>query len=145
VSQQVRAAMMAGIALGIGGLVSFALAEIALRIYNPIPVPLRAYDIALPVNQILTYRIEGATKMDPVIVNTYNSIGFRGPERPDDFDAATTFVTVGGSTTECVGLTDEHAWPALLFESLSKRHPEVWLNNAGMNGHSTFGHLMMLR
>lgn len=137
--------MMAALALGIGTLVAIASAELALRIYNPIHVPVRAYEIALPVNMVFKYRIEGATKMDPVIVNTHNSMGLRGPEPPDDFEAADTFVTVGGSTTACVGLTDEHAWPAVLFESLSARHSAVWLNNAGMDGHSTFGHLMMMR
>ncbi|MEX0938451.1 MAG: SGNH/GDSL hydrolase family protein [Pirellulales bacterium] len=132
-------------ALAAGGMVSLALVEIVLRIYNPIHVPLRAHEIALPANQVFRYRVEGATKIDPIIVNEYNSLGMRGPEKPDDFDAATTVVTVGGSTTECVGLTDAHAWPAVLHKLLAAQHKDVWLNNAGMNGHSTFGHLVLMR
>ena len=51
-SQRARTVGMAAVALGVGALVSLALGEIALRIYNPIHVPLRAYEIALPINQV---------------------------------------------------------------------------------------------
>jgi lysophospholipase L1-like esterase len=122
--------------------------ELGLRIYNPIHVPLRANDIVLPVNNRFQFKNDSNfDKVDKVVVNTYNSLGFRGapPPPPKDFDAATTVLTVGGSTTACVGLSDGKTWPDLVAAKLSGEFPSLWLNNAGMDGHSTFGHLVLLK
>ena len=143
--QRARKIIGNGIALLFGCLFALGILEIGLRIYNPIHVPLRANDIALPVNQVFKYRVEGAKKLDSEIVLHHNSHGLRGPEIPKDFGATTSFVTVGGSTTACVGLTETHAWPYLLEKRLTERYSDFWLNNAGLNGHSTFGHIMLFR
>ena len=111
-----------------------------LRSYNPVYVPLRANEIVLPVNS--TIRFESAR--GGIVVNRYNELGFRGPGKPTDFDDATTIVTVGGSTTACVGLSDEDTWPDRLAALLSQDVADLWLNNAGMDGHSTFGHSILL-
>ena len=48
-------------------------------------------------------------------------------------------------TTACVTLTDGRTWPDVLARGLAADSPRpVWLNNAGIDGHSTFGHQILL-
>jgi len=54
-------------------------------------------------------------------------------------------VTIGGSTTECFYQSDDKTWPALLEQHLNKRFDKVWLNNAGLDGQSTFGHSTLIK
>ena len=118
--------------------------EVALRLYNPIFVPLRADEIQLPVNRTFTQTNVNNSKVDESVVNKYNGIGLRGPEYPEDPQQYTKIFTVGGSTTACVTLTDGRTWPDRVAKRLSESTENTWLNNAGMNGHSTFGHLVLL-
>ena len=120
------------------------LLEVVLRFYQPVVFRVRGDEIVLPVNQ--TYRIEkpGSTKLDPVIIHTKNSLGFRGPEPPRDFADRLTIVTIGGSTTECLNLTDGKTWTDELARRLDGALPGVWVNNAGIDGQSTFGHRILL-
>jgi lysophospholipase L1-like esterase len=53
-------------------------------------------------------------------------------------------ITVGGSTTECHFLNDDKTWPYLLGHALADSFRGCWLNNAGMDGHSTYGHIILL-
>jgi lysophospholipase L1-like esterase len=134
--------------------------EIGLRIYNPFHLRLKGDKIILPVNQqvIITNRIN--PKLDATIINTRNSLGFRGPELPGrgglreasgdraaaqgDSGALLKIIAIGGSTTECHFLNDEKTWPYLLGGMLADSFRNCWLNNAGMDGHSTYGHLVLL-
>jgi len=75
---------------------------------------------------------------------TRNSLGFRGEEPPPDFARRLTLLTIGGSTTECLDLDDARTWPHLLGVKLQEDFPRLWLNNAGLSGHSSFGHLVLL-
>jgi lysophospholipase L1-like esterase len=120
------------------------LLEVALRIYNPFHFRLKGDRILLPVNQRETIANRINPKLDPVIINTRNSLGFRGPEPPKDWKRALTLITIGGSTTECHFLSDSLTWPYLLGKRLAGGIPEFWLNNAGLDGQSTFGHRLML-
>ena len=122
----------------------FLLLEIALRIYNPFHLRLKGDRITLPVNQRATIDNRINPKLDPVITNTRNSWGFRGPEPPGDWNNSLTIITVGGSTTECHFLNDDKTWPFLLGGRLSDSFRSCWLNNAGLDGHSTFGHMVLL-
>jgi lysophospholipase L1-like esterase len=122
----------------------FILLEIALRIYNPFHLRLKGDKILLPVNLVTTITNTINPRLDPVIINTRNSLGFRGPEPPADWTRALTIITVGGSTTECHFLNDERTWPFLLGRSLSGSFRNCWLNNAGLDGHSTYGHIVLL-
>jgi lysophospholipase L1-like esterase len=122
----------------------FLLLEIALRIYNPFHLRLKGDKILLPVNLVSTITNTINPKLDPVIINTRNSLGFRGAEPPADWGGALTVITIGGSTTECHFLNDERTWPYLLGRSLSDSFRNCWLNNAGLDGHSTFGHIVLL-
>jgi len=119
------------------------LLEIGLRIYNPFHFRLKGNRIVLPANQkqIITNRIN--PKLDPVVVNTRNSLGLRGPELADTAGLL-KIVTIGGSTTECHFLNDDKTWPYLLGLRLSDSLSGCWLDNAGLDGHSTFGHIVLL-
>jgi len=71
-------------------------------------------------------------------------MGFRGPELPDSISKLISIVTIGGSTTECKFLSDSCTWSSILHQSLKRENNSIWLNNAGIDGHSTFGHLLLL-
>lgn len=122
----------------------FVLLEIGLRIYNPFHFRVRGDKIMLPINQkiIITNKIN--PKLDPLIVDTRNSLGFRGPEPTADWKNELTVITIGGSTTECHFLNDDKTWPYLLGRKLSDSFSHCWLNNAGLDGHSTYGHIVLL-
>lgn len=122
----------------------FAGLEIVLRIYHPFPTRLRMDKIVLPRDQHIVIRNNYVPVLDPVIHVSKNSLGFRGPERPSDTTNLVSLITVGGSTTECDVISDSTTWPFLLGEYLSQDVPELWVNNAGMDGHSTFGHQILL-
>ncbi|MGN6420403.1 MAG: SGNH/GDSL hydrolase family protein [Pseudobacter sp.] len=118
--------------------------EIILRIYNPFQFRLKGDEIVLPVNTTLTIHNEINPKLDSLIVNSRNSLGFRGAEKPADFNSYLSIVTVGGSTTECHFNSDDKTWPAILGSELQNGFRNVWVNNAGLDGHSTFGHQVLL-
>ena len=72
-------------------------------------------------------------------------MGFRGEPPPKNFAQTLTILTVGGSTTECLHVSDGKAWPDFLARRLKEKFQPLWLNNAGMDGHSTFGHLVLMK
>lgn len=124
--------------------VVFILLEIILRIFNPFHFRIRGNQILLPISQKQTITNEINPKLDSFIINTRNSLGFRGPEPPAAWNDYLTIVTVGGSTTECHFLSDNKTWPWQLGEQLKRSFKNLWLNNAGLDGHSTFGHQVLL-
>ncbi len=125
--------------------ITFLALEIILRFYNPFQFRLKGDQIILPVNTQLTIQNSINPKLDSVIVNTRNELGFRGPELPADPGSRLSIITVGGSTTECHFNNDDRTWPALLAQKLDNKFNRVWLNNAGLDGHSTFGHQVLLQ
>ena len=123
---------------------TLVMAEVILKIYNPFAFRIRGYDIVLPAGQQYEIEMKDSKKFEPKIIHTKNSLGFRGPEKPTDWSEKLTIVTVGGSTTECYYVSDSLTWPYQLSKELVKSCPSLWLNNAGLNGHSTFGHQVLL-
>jgi lysophospholipase L1-like esterase len=121
------------------------LLEVALRIYNPLPFRVRRNHLVLPVHQRYEFHHDDAKKLDRVTYHTKNSLGFRGPDPPGDFASRLTIVTIGGSTTECLFLSDGRTWTDVLGRRLTRVRPDVWVNNAGLDGQSTFGHVVLLR
>jgi lysophospholipase L1-like esterase len=119
--------------------------EVLLRLYQPIPFRVRGETIVLPVRQIYTFDNRAATKLDPVTRHTKNSLGFRGPDPPRDFDRRLTILTIGGSTTECLFLSDGRTWTDVMARILAARRSDLWVNNAGLDGQSSYGHLVLLR
>lgn len=122
-----------------------ALAEIALHVYNPLPFRVRGNRIVLPVHQRYTFHNDGASKLDPITHHTKNSLGFRGPDPPADLSRRLSVVTIGGSTTECLFLSDGKTWTDAMARALERTFPDIWVNNAGLDGQSTYGHLVLLR
>jgi len=121
------------------------LAEILLRFFEPVEFRLRGNAIILHGNTSTTIRNDTFGKLDATIVKTTNAIGFRGDDLPVAFDAFLTIVTVGGSTTECFYLSDGSTWPEVLGKRLQQSFSNLWINNAGFDGHSTFGHALLLQ
>jgi lysophospholipase L1-like esterase len=121
--------------LVMGCLLALLVLEVALRVHDPFGFRVRGNRIILPRYRKYTIRNTQFPKLDPVIHHTKNSLGFRGPEPPADFTNVLTVFAVGGSTTESYELSDGDDWPNVL---------RFWMNNAGLNGHSSFGHLILL-
>ncbi|MBL7700497.1 MAG: SGNH/GDSL hydrolase family protein [Chitinophagaceae bacterium] len=122
----------------------FLLLEILLRIYDPFKFRVKANRIILPGNiqRVITNNIN--PRLDSVIYNSRNSLGFRGPDTSAGFSNQLSIITVGGSTTACQFLDDKKTWPYRLGEYLKGDFPNLWINNAGLDGHSTFGHQVLL-
>ena len=86
--------------------------ELILRVYNPLGFRIKGDKIILPINKKeIIHHEHGLGKLDKVVVQQRNSLGFRGPEPPADFSRDLTIVTVGGSTTECFDLAEDKTWP----------------------------------
>lgn len=120
------------------------LCEIVLRFYNPFPFTIKKGTLILPANQKKIFSNKWISKLDKEIHYSRNSLGFRGPELPADTTGMISIITIGGSTTECKFLSDCCTWPFLLYKKLQSQNSGIWLNNAGVDGHSTFGHLLLL-
>jgi hypothetical protein len=131
-------------ALSFGLSVAFVILELFARVSTPFPIAVQGGRINLPFHLKKEHRVEGVEGLDELVTVSFNSLGFRGPEPPEDWDSALTILCVGGSTTECTYLSDEKTWPDRLSKKLSAEIDGVWLNNAGIDGHSTFGHLQLL-
>lgn len=79
--------------------------------------------------------------------HTTNEWGLRGdpPPPPARWGETFTILAVGGSTTHCAYLDDARTWPRLLQDRLADRLARpVWVGNAGFDGHSTRGHLVVM-
>ena len=125
--------------------ISLCLMEICLRIYNPLGFRLKGDKVILPINKNEIRPHYNSTKLVRNLTIHRNSLGFRGEEPPADFADWLTIVTVGGSTTECRELADDKTWPQVLDTKLKGDFRHLWLNNAGLSGHSTYGHLALVR
>lgn len=133
------------IAIVLGLLLGVVVGEVGLRLYNPFVVRLRGDAIYLNPNLKMEFENSRIRGLSAKVIHTTNEIGFRGPNPPKDMPANFTLLAVGGSTTECGYISDGEDWPALLAERLSGSFSSVWMNNAGMDGHSTFGHMVLVR
>lgn len=128
-----------------GLLVALVLCEIVLRIYNPFSNFTKQGKLVLPANQQTVFDNRWIKQLDAKISYSRNALGFRGPMPGDSIQKLNSIITIGGSTTECRFLSDSTTWPFLLGEQLKDSIPDLWVNNAGIDGHSTFGHLLLLK
>ncbi|MBK8341465.1 MAG: SGNH/GDSL hydrolase family protein [Flavobacteriales bacterium] len=120
-------------------------AEVLLRFVDPFGIRVRGEHIELPANTDHTWENSTLPDIDARIHMHRNGLGFRGAELPADTTGTLRIIAVGGSTTECQYLSDGQDWPALLADSIAQRFDRSWTNNAGLDGHSTFGHAFLLR
>jgi lysophospholipase L1-like esterase len=129
----------------LGCLVALVVLELLLRVYNPLEIRFKPDRIVLPVNKrYLINNVGKFTKLPPITTHNKNSLGFRGAPPPAAFQDYLTIVTVGGSTTECFYLSDGHTWPDLLGQDLARDFNRVWINNAGLDGATTYRHIILM-
>lgn len=124
--------------------VTLIAAELILRVYNPFPTGIKGNKIVVRVNVKYVVNNTGIPVLDKTITHTKNSLGFRGPE-PEQLAEKFPIFTVGGSTTECTYLADGRTWTDGLRNRLDSSFKSIWINNAGLAGHSSFGHLVLLQ
>jgi len=78
------------------------------------------------------------------VVFSVNDIGLRGPKIALR-KAAVKILCVGGSTTECLYVSDKQSWPWLLGTQLSRTTDQlVFVGNAGKSGNFTLHHEYIL-
>lgn len=132
------------LALLFGTTVTFILLEVSLRFYNPFGFRLKGDRIILEANTSRTFKNTHIKSLEAEIIHSKNALGFRGPALPADRTGWTTIFAVGGSTTECYYISDGKDWPSLVSDKLNKKQQNIWMNNAGLDGHSTYGHQILL-
>ncbi len=143
--RRLRSALAAALLIAASTTVGLAAVEGVLRAYNPLPMRTHGDRIVLPQNMRYVATAIAANGLDDRVIHTKNALGFRGAPLPDAPSGALTILAIGGSTTECFYLSDGQDWPALVRAELDETLDRVWLNNAGLDGHSTFGHQVLLR
>jgi lysophospholipase L1-like esterase len=132
------------VAILIGISLSFVLLEGLLRIFQPIEYRVKGNKIKLPRDKKYHFINEKSEKLDRVVSTSWNHVGFRGEMPPKKFSEYLTIIAVGGSTTECTVISDGKTWCDLLAGELKEKFRPVWLGNAGLNGMSTYGHIISM-
>jgi hypothetical protein len=131
-------------ALLLGVLLALAMLEVALRIYNPVFQTVKSGKVVLRANYG-EIRRNNKPGIAPEIHIHHNSVGFRGEDPPPDLKDWLSVITVGGSTTRNALQSDGGTWTALLSNELRRCFNRVWINNAGLDGHTSFAHLQLIR
>jgi lysophospholipase L1-like esterase len=134
------------ISVSIGIVVALIIAELILQIHNPFPCRIRGNEILLKANFSKTITLDPPVPgLDTTFVHSVNELGFRGESQPEDPSKRTTLITIGGSTTECSRQPNDKTWTEKMTQRLKKHIPDLWVNNAGFDGCSTYGHIVLLR
>ncbi len=123
---------------------SLACAEVFLRTFNPIGQRLMGDQIVLPRNTTVSFTNEAKRQGRRHDRVPPQCARLPGPDPPRDFDRWLTVVAVGGSTTECLYLSEGRSWPEAFAAELEASLDALWVNNAGLDGHSTYGHSMLM-
>lgn len=118
--------------------------EIILQIV--MPTAIFHPDLPLWADRKMKIRVD-LLGVPEVIYHSTNKWGMRGDKIPpqEDWDKRTTVVTIGGSTTHDYYLSDDKTWSAQLQTLLRQINPDIIVQNAGISGHSTRGHLLMMK
>ena len=125
-------------------IVSLLLIEAILTIWKPFEIRVAGSEINLPAFRQYVIRNDGIQGLESDIRHSKNNIGFRGPDWVAESAAGERWFFVGGSTTEGFYISDGATWPELVGKTLAQYKPGLWVNNAGLDGHSTFGHAVLL-
>ena len=119
-------------------ILAFIFVEINLQFLN-----LNSRFVSRPIHRI-SYAAPGVMLgISGKIELTVNQYGLRGPK--EDFRKADfKILAVGGSSTECLYVTDKLTWPWRLQDKLSRRLSQhVFVGNSGRSGHLTLTHLYL--
>jgi lysophospholipase L1-like esterase len=126
-------------------MVAFLMIELILQFWNPFQYRVKGNRITLPVNMVYAGSFPADVPgLGRTFTHTKNSLGMRGAEPPSDLSSVLSIVTVGGSTTECFYLSDGKTWTDGVAARLGPVFRNLWVNNAGLDGHSSYGHLVLL-
>ena len=124
---------------------AFVLLEVLLRMVgNPFGFRIKGDEIILPVHRQYEIHNTEIDELDEYIFHQKNSLGFRGAEPAEDFESYLSIIAIGGSTTECFYLSEGQTWIDQLGLKLGENFSPFWINNAGLDGHSTYGHNILL-
>lgn len=122
-------------------LLSVMATEASLRILAPVCPENYPHYIMKRVSQAA----DTMPGIDGEIIWSVNRMGLRGPE-VDIERMRHRILAVGGSTTECLYVTNENTWAWRLQDRLSETLGEpVFVGNAGKDGHFTLNHEYLLR
>jgi lysophospholipase L1-like esterase len=90
-------------------------------------------------NAVIAYDATAIYGADaPPVIYSRDGWGLRGTCRPED----ATLLTLGGSTTDQRFIGDGQTWQDHLQRHWRAVDPAVCVTNAGVDGHTTFGHLL---
>ncbi|HSZ57789.1 MAG TPA: SGNH/GDSL hydrolase family protein [Tepidisphaeraceae bacterium] len=138
-----RSAAAKGIALIYSILLGGLLGEVSFRLLNS-----GAYRARAPwpqVSRVMEIDTSELPGLEPHVVVSVNSLGLRGPE-VDLNTCDLKVLCVGGSTTECLYVTDKKTWPWLVQDELHRRlGTSVFVGNAGRAGQFSLHHEYQLR
>ena len=98
----------------------------------------------MPANRVRLLHNHSNPTLDTLLVRRTNSLGFEGEEPTQSADSVLSLLTIGGSTTEEWYLSEGETWTDVLGRALKRTFAPVWINNAGISGHSTFGHGILM-
>ena len=126
----------------IWGLIIFFILEVFLRIYDPFGFTVEGDKIRLHPNTRTVYKHNYPT-IPPNPVSIRNNLGFHGRDYTPEADQMRIYA-VGGSTTKCDLISSSVSWPVLLDSMALEQHSNIWINNAGFSGHTSFGHQILL-
>ena len=109
-----------------------------------IPQPRFSSDLPYYPNLHLnrTIAITGVKATDNIF--STNNWGFRGEAPPTRWDDRYTIITVGGSTTIDMAQDDAMTYPAIMASRLEANDATIWVNNAGLDGHTSRGNLHVM-
>ncbi len=131
----------------VGLLIVFVGMELLLRVYNPLEFSVRRNKIILRSNQTFTYQNKTIPNLDSTITVRKNNLGFRGDDLPKNNVQYLKIITTGSSTTECAAMNEGDTWTDRTATDLKKQFPnqKIWINNAGLNGFSTYGTILLMK
>ena len=123
--------------------ISLILLELGLRFF----LPGSEFDTRLPLYAHVRETRESIELhgLSSTARRTTNKWGFRGDEPPENWDDYYTIVAVGGSTTQSFYVDDGLIWTALLQDNLRETNERVWVGNAGLDGHTSRGHILLMQ
>ena len=91
-----------------------------------------------------TISTEGLPGLEEEVEFTVNKYGLRGPEI-DINETDLNILAIGGSTTECLFVSDKLTWPWLFQDKLAMATGKnVFVGNAGRSGQLTLNHVYLL-